>query len=84
MVVAAAVAFLVFSLFDRQGERDSSILRADAGSRFETQTGESRGRTGWQLHIFVDRDLTWERRVSAVVLLGVLATMTWLLYDKWI
>lgn len=91
MVVAAAVAFLVFSLFDRQGERDSSILRADSESRLGTETGESHaapqsqaGRTGWQLHIFVDRDLTWERRVSAVVLIGVLSTMTWLLYDKWI
>ena len=91
MVVAAAVAFLVFSLFDRQGERDSSILHADSESRFGSETDESHvapqnqaGRTGWQLHIFVDRDLTWERRVSAVVLLGVLSTMTWLLYDKWI
>ena len=78
MVVAAAVAFLVFSLFDRQGERDSSILRADSVSRSGAKTDESDAalenqtdRIGWQLHIFIDRDLTWERRVSAVVLLGV-------------
>ena len=75
-VIAAAVAFLVFNLFDQQGARDTSILvnLSESGSKADAR---------WQLNIAITRDLTWERRMSAMVILSVIVTITWLLYDKW-
>ncbi len=85
MVIAAAVAFLVFNLFDKQEERDTSILvKVDGNHRNQNKDKQRQGKgVDWQLNIAITRDLTWERRISALVIVSVIATITWMLYDKW-
>lgn len=81
-LIAAAVAFLVFNLFDKQGERDTSIL-VRIGSSHQNHYKNMAKSGSWQLNVAITRDLTWERRISSLVILCVIATITWLLYDKW-
>ena len=79
MLLASAVAFLIFNLFDKQGERDTAIIR-----KVVRKAREASGQPpGWRLNIAVDRDVTWHRRISAGVILCVVAVMIWLLHHRW-
>ena len=79
MAVASAVAFLVFNLFDKQGERDTSIIRAVSRSAREKE-GQP---PGWWLNIAVYQDVTWHRRISSAIVIAVVGVMTWLVHYKW-
>jgi len=79
MALASAVAFLVFNLFDKQGERDTSIIRHVSRKAINTY-GQP---PGWRLNIAVLQDITWQRRISVTVIFAVITVITWLLHHKW-